>query len=371
MISFLIGGGLMTTSFFTKFNNVINIRMGHHLWFIFLMMLLIVSIEDKKLKITDLFLLYFLPASFLLSPMFFSKWTFFQWLATSLGIIGFIKLKSIYIDRKFLTKLFASMCLLQSMWIILDYFNFDIYGVAFGLFGDVQKLTDTGKDWEIVHGKAITGSLGHPLLSASYVAILLPFVYKFKKYLAIIPITALSLTGSAMGIITAYVATLYIITHRFRFRVHLLFIHIIGLFCLGYHGYKNGGFFSDSARLINWQAMIAKHWSKSPFFGNGPGFLGNQNFKIPGGTEIFRPEHNEILTLYFQYGLMGLALIAIYSKIILVNFTKEKDFYFKGAIVAFLFNCLGSFPLHIASLSFIFIILISQLNKEQYNGSIS
>jgi hypothetical protein len=365
VINYLTGAALVASSFFFKFTPTVDIRTSQQIWYAFFMMIIVFYTGKTKFKREDMAVLYFIPASFFLSQHFLSSYTFHQWLLTSLGIFTYLKLKNTSLNREFLYKLLSFACLTQSFWLLLDYSNVDLYGEFIGLvYDNVQKITDTGTKWEVTEYKAVTGSLGHPTLSGAYVAALLPFVYKQQKYLTPLPVIALYLTASSMSIVSAYVGVLYFLTAKLKYRAYIWVSHIIACAGLLYYGNSHGGFFNDSARLVNWRELISRYWYKSPWFGNGPGYIETLMFRLHRNAEIFRPEHNEILTVFFQYGFVGLAVLAFYAKFQVVQFKKENDVYFKAALLALLFNCLGSFPLHIASLNFIFIILLSQLNKE-------
>jgi len=367
MIGFLIGGLFITASFFLKFSFPIDIRSGHHMWFsLFSFVIILITGKPSKKSWP---LVYFLFASFLIPSNFYNGYTFLQWLPQSLAVILYLKLENITLDRKFLEKLFAYCCLVQAAWVLVDKAGFDIYGTILGsVFDGVQKTTKAGVPW---NEKAVTGSLGHPTLSGAYMGILLPFVYRLKKYLIFLPVLAIHYTQSSMAALTAYVVILYIATYDSRFKYHLFFCHCVALALLLHHGNTHGGFFSDSARLEFWRVALAKHGLASPVFGNGPGFIEIAGVQLSKNSEVLRPEHNEILTLYFQYGLIGIAILIYIIRLKVVEFYKEKDVYFKGALVGLVFNSLGNFPLHIASTGTIFIILVSQLNKEKKHGGIS
>ena len=168
----------------------------------------------------------------------------------------------------------------------------------------------------------------------------------------------------AMG--SLFVGIGYIITNSLKRKVKYILYSIVlmFLFCALVYGHTYNGYFSDSNRLLNWFNIFSAHKEAFSFFGNGPGYLERIAHTSIVSGEIFYPAHNEFLTLLLQYGLFGVSVMAYFLKSSMQKFIKG-DVYIMACFLAFLFNMLGSFPLHISSLALIFIINTNLILKGE------
>lgn len=366
MINYFLITALVALAFGLKLQTPVDIRTGHQVLFALFAFLSLAIFGKPKLNFnTILVSSYFIIASFVLPVNFYATYSFFQWLLCSLWIAWFCQLQGYYLDRKIIFNGLAFLCLAQSFWIIAEALGFDIYGTFLSLFGEVQRVSKTGGAWTAGSIKQVAGSLGHPTISGAMITFTLPFVYKLRKYLVPIPLVAIYLTSSSMCVMGAALVLFYIIFKDKRMYA-LGALLTVGLFLYG-HFYE--GFFSNSARIAHWINLLKQYGLNAPIFGNGPGFTEVMVVSLEKGGEVLRPEHNEILSLYIQYGLVGIAIACCLLKGFVKKFINEEDRFLKAGILALAFNCLGNFPLHIASSSLLAMIFIVLLKGEK-NGSI-
>ena len=319
-------------------------------------------------------MLFFMFSSYFVTKTPFFNYTFWQWLCTNFGILLLAQLsqKLDSFEQKTIERFMVVSCVMQIAWIGLDYIGFDVYGAFLQIFdSSYKRVGDSGAKWSLFNKKAISGSLGHPTYSGAYIAVLMPLMLRNKNYyLIILASAAILATGSSMALMTGLAGIGFVgASHLPRLpRKILLTSGFFATVLLGAYGHFYGGFFSDSARIENWLHIFNNYDGAISLFGNGAGFLEGIAQPISKGREVFFPAHNELITLFLQYGAFGLAVFAYFLKDKMGKFING-DVYLVAMFLAFAFNALGSFPLHISALALIFIINLSLILKgDNYGG---
>jgi hypothetical protein len=109
---------------------------------------------------------------------------------------------------------------------------------------------------------------------------------------------------------------------------------------------------SLGARVTVWRLALGWWWREARWLGFGPGSWWEA---VPGAqvragvypTEHFRKAHNEVVQLAFEFGLVGLGLLAGWC-------WRHRDAvagHAGGALVALAIVSLGMFPFHVAQVA--------------------
>lgn len=160
----------------------------------------------------------------------------------------------------------------------------------------------------------------------------------------------------------SFIALFIALAVRFRVIVNkyaLFFVSVLSAgFLLWFFRLKSRDSFYT--RIDAWStAMSLMDW-KTTFFGHG---IGQWYVKVPraqsaqGITEVFYQAHNEYLQLFFETGLVGVAL--------LVWWVHENRVMFQNsAVVAIAVSCLGIYLFHLAPLSLTAVLLIAMATRK-------
>lgn len=177
-----------------------------------------------------------------------------------------------------------------------------------------------GLTW--LHGNHIIGLMGNPFHAASTAAVCFPAILALRWHLAaVIALVALTLSGSASGILFAVFGGLAVLWSQRRFFL-LKVSGALSLIGLGY-GASTADALNEHGRLIIWQQAIEK-WHQSPVEGLGLG-----SFKLLGITDPIPPgyavrwAHNEWIQVLTELGIIGLSLIAIWVLSLFWNLRRD------------------------------------------------
>lgn len=236
--------------------------------------------------------------------------------------------------------------LIQAPMAILGYFGIEVYSKFVGLFSDVYlvKLPGAGSTGAI-------GSLGNSNIMAGYLAITsLAFLSIKRKWLVVIPLIALFLTGSIMGIVSVLAGIAYYINHKINFlekwEVYILTI-------MGMIAYPFTGIGHDSGRIIGWgKSLSLVDWHHF-FIGKGAGWFSDQKIAITD-HQLLLQEHNSFLSLFNVFGMAGFVLLAP----LFVKFLNKQDenIVFPAILFTAFCNSYGNFTLHISTIAIIIIV---------------
>ncbi len=209
----------------------------------------------------------------------------------------------------------------------------------------------------------VVGSLGNYNLTASYLAITIPAFLsrRYIKYLAIIPIIALILTHSYMGVGALIVGVVYY--NKILSKIKMYLLAITGMIIFPFLNLN-----LDSARFGAWfeilqDAFTYKFDKSIPHWiaGMGPGWFPDSHFII-SKTEYFQQEHSVFMSIFNIYGLLGFALLfPIFYKFL----HKEKDDRLLSTILFIIFcNSYGHFAFHQSTVMIIIIPIIALNLRE-------
>ena len=211
--------------------------------------------------------------------------------------------------------------------------------------------------------------LANNFLTSNFISVLSPFCLMFKetrfKIFYIVCGAAILLTQTTIAFVSYFIGLfVYLLMNR-KFKV--LFVTCgLSLIMFFVMCKFDRTFMSDTGRYTLWWNIITTN--SLPFFGNGTG-----SFIIAGFTSgklQALHAHNEWLQFYYEGGLVLVVMSLMYmfdlikriwseyienNSIILIGFT--------SAFFSYLVVMSGGFPLRIASLALIFILIISCLES--------
>lgn len=180
--------------------------------------------------------------------------------------------------------------------------------------------------------------------------------YKFFYSLIFIALILMDRT-IALGAFSIGLLTYLFMNKKY---IKVLMSILCGMVICSFYFFKNPEFFSFTGREQLWILTLNK-FLEAPFFGFGLGYY--EMFKFKSGLLKVTFAHNEYLQNLIELGIVGSSIYLlfirnIFSKVI----HNEKNILLIGytsGFVAFLFLCLGSFPIRIAPLALIAIIYIT------------
>ena len=199
-----------------------------------------------------------------------------------------------------------------------------------------------------------TGTLRNTNYLAAYLAISAPFFFR-KRWCYFLPvITYLLLT---LNTTTAIVAVSVGLVAYFR-QWWVLTLASLGAFV--FMCFIDSNPVLESPRFTIW-GNILRQLLAHPLemvFGYSPGAQTGYSF----------PLHNEWLELFYRWGVIGVFTAAMYIKGFF-GFVQYNRILTSALVVAAV-NCLGNHPLHLAPSTFLIMIIMGLLEREQ-NGKLS
>lgn len=237
--------------------------------------------------------------------------------------------------------------LIQSVLAIPGYWGIDLYRMA------IVFLTGGNPTIVVPDGQgAVIGSLGNINLTASYLSLTLMAFLDLKKlrYLVIIPIAALLLNGSLMGIFAAIAGACYYLNLKFNFvKKWKIYTAAISAMII----YPLSGIGHDSGRIEIWKNVLGLNTLKGVIFGNGAGWFPDQKL-VQIKDVILVQEHNEYLAFFNIFGLLGIIVIApMFYKFIT---TEDKGKIFPSILFVAFCNSYGHFAIHQSTSAIIIIV---------------
>jgi len=105
-------------------------------------------------------------------------------------------------------------------------------------------------------------------------------------------------------------------------------------------------------RVELWKTAIGNYqlvW-QNLIFGHGPGVNSGRNYSL----------HNEYLQVFFEYGLVGAFLVVGF---VMTAYRGSKILF--ASFVTIAVNCIGNFPLHVATTGFLIMIVLALMEREE------
>ena len=213
----------------------------------------------------------------------------------------------------------------------------------------------------------IIGSMGHWMVSGSFLAIVLPYMIRVNKLLILFYFGAMVFLPSGMpaaGLLS--VAAFYTLFTYYKEKWFWIII-LISLLFVGLYIYKYPfGIFYPSERIRIWSYTLSK-FTTNFLIGDGPAYF-NDYFAITFKgqfAENHRHPHNEFLMVYTSFGIIGLALMTYYYLRNLLSFKIDKyaALSLAGALAPLMFG----FPLHTAGTAVPIIISLASIIRKRDN----
>lgn len=298
------------------------------LFFALSMMSVFLGVKKSKLSFWCMILII---VSFLYNQSYNHLGWIYQFPMLCAGIICFHQLYHSPLDFRVIRLIIGVLAFIATVWGILNYFGIEPYHYFNG---------------KVLYNPQVvmSGPLFNHTLSSVYPALALAmgFHWVFLVFFVI----GLVVYGSTMSLLAGLIGfTHYQLEKRDWFK--WWFYPLGGLVLILLHGH--GEFFSGQERMAVWKNVLS--WS--PLSGGGLGYFHDFYMKSFSHGQYFIQEHNEYLAAYTTYGIAGVAVLLFGVYLAL----KANPSRAKSATIAFLFLCVGSFPLHISSLAIIGIML--------------
>ena len=213
----------------------------------------------------------------------------------------------------------------------------------------------------------IAGSLDNPMVTAAYLAPIVPLLLFFKAAVAVPLLACLAfcfiLLKSSIGIFGVFIAFAYIICHLLFNRLReFLFVAIATPFVVMIIA-PHFSFLSDSTRYGAWADAIKN--VGFTVFGNGLGWFFHNGRNVIDPKLLFFHEHNEFLSVYFATGIVG--LIAFIVSLYYITRKHAMEPIAAASFFATLAVSYGAFPLHISSSALTFIVACGALLSYSIN----
>lgn len=203
---------------------------------------------------------------------------------------------------------------------------------------------------------AAVGTLGNSNFLAAFLAISLPFFFRPNWFRALPHIfLGLMVSNAATANVAAAIGIGYFFFGAKGAGI-LAFLAAIYLICVK-------GISMDSERLSWWVKAvreICQSW-KTIIFGRGPG----ASWLSPD-PRIYEAIHNEYVSTFYQYGLLGLVFLIGFLKTLLTG-----NRILVTALVIASVNCLGNFPLHLAPSTFLIVLIVGMIERERIDRRLS
>lgn len=331
--------------------------------FLYAILALLSLMRDKKRDFPKQIMpsiLYLVVVLLINQHMFFSSNVMLHTVNTLAGLAFFIRYYECF-DEKSIRYIYDGMIvgsIFQGVFSIAGYFGYELY------LDFLQMFTSIDLDISARNSGAsnVVGSLGNPNLVASYFCMTIPAFLSRKKLfsLALIPLTALILSGSYMGI-GSLLAGLgyYIFETKIVSKAKIYALATASMVAVPFIITS-----ADSGRFAAWKHLLSnvslKHW----LIGSGPGWFADLKFPFPGGYLI--QEHSAFLTFFNVFGLAGfIALMPIFIKYIK---NSNRCALINTLIFIFFCNSFGHFTTQQSTVLIIFIPIFAVGLKNVYDN---
>lgn len=278
--------------------------------------------------------------------------------------VGFCNLFQFYqlMDRDKFYKMVGIMCLIQCAWIWVNWLGYDPHTVITG-----QKMVEikTGSTNFI---QPVIGSLGHWMVSGTFLLLSTPFLFSFHPILLLIPIITSVVLPSAIfpvGLALFLVVFCYIkLPIKYKKVVNILaclspliLLMRIELPEILYPG----------ERFKLWRVSIINlkfNW----VWGSGLGYFKDFFHPIFGNKffESHAHPHNEFIKIFISFGIIGLGVTLNLYRILLRGF--KLDPIAGASLLVSIVPMMVGFPLHTASTWLVMAISIASMLKQLDNG---
>ena len=208
----------------------------------------------------------------------------------------------------------------------------------------------------------VSGTLGNPNFLGAFLAISMPFFFR-KRVIYFLPVVliALIVSRSSSAIIPAVIGVGFYLWLVKRISTEqLTFLGTVLLVSAAVYTMFINDNLIASARWIFWREAILQvstTWG-GMIFGLGTGAVWAEKW----------PLHSEWVSLFHQYGMVGVAIISGY---IVSVFAKLKDPILLASFAIIALNVLGNSALHYAPSAFLICIVLGLIERTATNGRLS
>ena len=360
--SFSMGILLVVSSFFFKTESYLDVRIAQEYYFVFFVSnLFFLSRKDPRKYI----FLFLTAIPFFTLKSFNQPMMYFQWLMIILGFMLIIICIESDIDRNLLINVLSIICILQSIWMTLEYFQVDIGDYLMRLFTErpVIKMKKTINGLVPYKGPVkVLGSLGQQTLSGVIPATL--FITLFRKYwftLIPLPIFAVYASGSANCFASMIVVISIYLLLKYKTKI-LGYLITSTLITTGLIYHFKRDFFYAGERFRAWKEILES--IGHTFLGKGPGYLYLYSRVVNNSNQVFKQAHNEFIDAYVIWGYAGLICILILAIHFFMKAEKHKLLY--PIMFGLVFNSFFNLTFHLSSLSLIAILIYTNITRGNH-----
>jgi hypothetical protein len=344
MVNYFLGVALVVAPVFIKTGMATTTVMSQEYFLVIISMLgvFLFGIPRIHINIKLLSLSLFALAFTTINP--FGLFPFYQLMMSIAGVawVALIYAHAENINLEMVKKCFAIACVVQSLWVIAQYYGLNPHAIWI-------DLTSIGYKAKSLSEVKVYGSIGNINHSAALIACTLPFL---KKRYWILPSIALYLGDSSFPVICAFVGILALYSFK-RENLTYLIYGAIALFlsalALIFNLIPYGTYFSDTGRIRAWKALLEQLGLQ--FYGKGLGYVPEVFTKTLVHGRRFYQMHNEWLELY---AIGGLLAVGVGVFLILPVLKNRGNPEINACLIALAVNSLGNFTFHIAPLFMVF-----------------
>lgn len=295
--------------------------------------------QHHFLAMTPLVQCFFIMSSFGLFNQFFCKWS--------------PQVKNIIYNS------LGAACLLQCIWVIVNWLGMDPYSI---ITGNHQKLIKTGKI--IYNDFPIVGSLGHWMVTGSFLVVTAPFLFRLSPILTPVLAFACFVLPSGIPPVGLGFIAICLLMDRFGKKPYF-WMGAIAFSLLFYYILEPYGVFNPSERIKIWVTSL--DFVNNPIIGHGQGYFQDAFSQVYEGQfgENHSHPHNEFVYIYSSFGIIGLLLTSYLGYEIIKR--RKVDMYAYSSLCGFFVTALFGFPFHISSIALVGIISLASILNRSHN----
>lgn len=221
---------------------------------------------------------------------------------------------------------------------------------------------------EIDYRGTAIGTLGHYVMLTPFAALGLVYFLERKKWIrAALCALVIALSPSTMGVLCAAAGVGYLLFRRIpKTMAGVATLAVAGL-GIWYYLEPTGGWLDFNGRLFVWPYVV-KVWLQAPWFGHGPGTWSGLYplWEIPGDLQ-WRSAHSDFLQVLPEYGIFGLAIVALGLCHALVK-AQDLPAFLGGWLVVLCTNASANFIMHLAAFGLPAAWVLTVIYRESVDG---
>lgn len=284
----------------------------------------------------------------------------YQAVGISLGLIFVIQYHEHFKEdhTEVLLNFMCAGALIQSCLSIFQFLGLDLYEHAIVFLTNSKVVVQSGAIENLS-----AGSLLNPNVLGAYLALCLPAFFRGNLIWASLPVVATIINLESLMPIAAMLGGLsYYLFAKSKKKETFFYIASAVCFYLIILLFPK----ISSGRVDIWSQIFREINLEHFFFGMSPSWLVAKNFHIGifSGRGLIREEHNDFLTIFNIFGILGVVAVGYLFHKVIEN--QYKNRIFASIMFAAFVLMHGSFPLHLAVTAFIIMIALSHCLKGNY-----